>query len=102
MGNDPAHFGRAAAAVCDAVHGVLCVASQPLRLLFGARHIECTVRLRLACLQRLADVHSSGSVWRFTGLLMALGAGRWVYSTDPWPLAASTHSQASASSVCAW
>ena len=45
MGNDPVHFGRVAAAVCNTVYRVRWLASQPLRLLFGDRHIQCTVRL---------------------------------------------------------
>ena len=45
MGNDPVHFGRVAAAVCNTVYRVRWLASQPLRLLFGFRHIQCTVRL---------------------------------------------------------
>mmetsp|Transcript_47269 Transcript_47269/g.94204 ORF Transcript_47269/g.94204 Transcript_47269/m.94204 type:complete len:156 (-) Transcript_47269:95-562(-) len=36
-----------------------------------------------AACSRPTDVHSSGTVWSFTKLLMALGPSRGLYSTEP-------------------
>ena len=72
-----------------------------------AGFLECTasstpcVYAAAAC-GRHADVHRSGELCSFIMLLMALGTARWVCSTEPWPLAAAEHTQASDWSVCAW